>query len=275
MAKTVFITGASSGIGRALALELARRGYDLFLSARRLDALEHVRREIAGAAPGRRVEVRELDVTDYADVATAIAEAAQQLGRCDIVVANAGVGNSGAVGEGDIGVANAGIGASPPVGGGNFERSRAIVETDLIGAMATVDAAVALFRRQGAGGQVVGISSVAGVRGLPRSSSYSASKAGLAVYLESVRAETYGEPITVTTLAPGYIDTPLNEDVKSRPFLIDVEKAARIMADLIERRVRYATVPRFPWTLIKPLLRVLPTGWLARRTPQRDSAPGH
>jgi NAD(P)-dependent dehydrogenase (short-subunit alcohol dehydrogenase family) len=257
MAKTVFITGASSGIGRALALELARRGYDLFLSARRLDALEHVRREIAGAAPGCRVEIRELDVTDYADVATAIAEAAQQLGRCDIVVANAGVGNSGAVGE------------------GNMERARLIVDTNLIGAMATVDAAVALFRRQDGGGQIVGVGSVAGVRGLPRSSSYSASKAGLAVYLESVRAETYGEPITVTTLAPGYIDTPLNEDVKSRPFLIDVEKGARIMADLIERRVRYATVPRFPWTLVKPLLRVLPTGWLARRTPQRDSAPGH
>jgi NAD(P)-dependent dehydrogenase (short-subunit alcohol dehydrogenase family) len=156
-----------------------------------------------------------------------------------------------------------------------MERARLIVDTNLIGAMATIDAAVALFRGQDGGGQIVGVGSVAGVRGLPGSSSYSASKAGLATYLESVRAETYAEPITVTTLAPGYIDTPLNQDVKSRPFLIDVEKGARIMADLIERRVRYATVPRFPWTVIKPLLRVLPTPWLARSTPQRDSAPGH
>jgi NAD(P)-dependent dehydrogenase (short-subunit alcohol dehydrogenase family) len=256
VAKTVFITGASSGIGRALALELARRGYDLFLTARRLDALEQVRGDIARAAPGRRVEIRQLDVTHYADVSTAIGEAAEQLGRCDIVVANAGVGNSGAVGK------------------GNMERARLIVDTNLIGAMATIDAAVALFRRQG-GGQIVGVGSLAGVRGLPGSSSYSASKAGIAVYLESVRAETYGEPITVTTLAPGYIDTPINEDMKSRPFLIDVEKGARIMADLIERGVGYATVPRFPWTVIKPLLRVLPTPWLARRTPQRDSATGH
>jgi NAD(P)-dependent dehydrogenase (short-subunit alcohol dehydrogenase family) len=255
VAKTVFITGASSGIGRALALELAGRGYDLFLTARRLDALEQVGREIAGAAPGRRVEIRALDVTDYADVATAIGEAAQQLGRCDIVVANAGVGNSGAVGK------------------GNMARARLIVDTNLIGAMATVDAAVALFRGQDGGGQIVGVGSVAGVRGFPGASSYSASKAGLAVYLESVRAETYAEPITVTTLAPGYIDTPLNRDVKSRPFLIDVEEGARIMADLIERRVRYATVPRFPWSVIKPLLRVLPTRWLARTTPQRDSPP--
>jgi NAD(P)-dependent dehydrogenase (short-subunit alcohol dehydrogenase family) len=239
-----------------LALELAGRGYDLFLTARRLDALEQVRADIAGANPARRVEVRQLDVTDDADVATAIAEAAEKLGRCDIVVANAG------------------LGSSPRVGEGGMERNRLIVETNLIGAMATIDAAVALFRRQG-GGQVVGVSSVAGVRGLPGSASYSASKAGVAVYLESVRAETYREPITVTTIAPGYIDTPMNQDMKSRPFLIDVEKGARITADLIERGVGYSTVPRLPWTVAKPLLRVLPTSWLARRVPQRDSATRH
>jgi NAD(P)-dependent dehydrogenase (short-subunit alcohol dehydrogenase family) len=253
VAKTVFITGASSGIGRALALELASRGYDLFLTARTLDALEQVRADIASRDPARSVEVRRLDVTDDADVATAIAEAAEKLGRCDVVVANAGVGNSGRIGD------------------GNMERSRLIVETNLIGAIATIDAAVALFRRQG-GGQIVGVGSVAGVRGLPGSGSYSASKAGLAVYLESVRAETHREPITVTTIAPGYIDTPINQDMKNRPFLIDVEKGARIMADLIERGVGYATVPRFPWTVVAPLLRVLPTSWVARSTPQRDSA---
>lgn len=254
MAKTVFITGASSGIGRALALELAGRGYDLFLTARRLDRLEQVRADITAAHPARRVEVRQLDVTDDADVATALAEAADRLGRCDIVIANAGVGNSG------------------PVGEGNMERARLIVETNLIGTIATIDAAVAMFRRQGGSGQIVGVSSVAGVRGLPGSSSYSASKAGLTVYLESVRAETSSEPITVTTIAPGYIDTPINQDMKSRPFLIDAEKGARIMADLIERGAGYATVPRLPWTVVAPLLRVLPTSWLVRGTPKRDPA---
>lgn len=251
--KTVFITGASSGIGRALALELAGRGHDLFLTARRLEALEQVRAEIAARDPDRRVEVRRLDVTDDADVASAIAEAAERLGRCDIVVANAGVGNSGLVGE------------------GNIEHGREIVETNLIGAIATIDAAVALFRRQG-GGQIVGITSVAGVRGLPGSSSYSASKAGLEVYLQAVHAETLAEPITVTTISPGYIDTPINRDMKSRPFLIDVEKGARITADLIERGARHAFVPRLPWTVIAPLLRVLPTAWVARGTPARNTA---
>jgi short-subunit dehydrogenase len=255
VAQSAFITGASSGIGSALAAELARRGYDLFLTARRLDALEQLRESIVASEPARSVHVRALDVTDDDDVARALGEAAALLGRCDLVIANAGVGNSGRVGRGAM------------------ARSRTIVETNLIGAIATVEAAVELFRRQGGEGQIVGIGSVAGVRGLPGSGSYSASKAGLATYLQAVRAETYAEPITVTTLAPGYIDTPINRDVPSRPFLIDVDKGARIMADLIERRVAYATVPRMPWTLLAPLMRVLPTALLARSVPQRDQGP--
>jgi short-subunit dehydrogenase len=109
---------------------------------------------------------------------------------------------------------------------------------------------------------------------MPGSGSYGASKAGIKIYLEAVRAETYDEPITVTTLAPGYIDTPLNQDMKSRPFLIDVQTGARLAADLIERGVAYATVPRLPWTVLAALLRVIPTAWLVRLTPQRDPATG-
>jgi short-subunit dehydrogenase len=251
MAKSVFITGASSGIGRALALELGGRGFDLFLTGRRVEELSQLREQILREHPGQRVEARRLDVTDAADVAAAIAQAAEDFGHCDIVVANAGVGNSGKVGVGGV------------------ERARTIVETNLIGAIATIDAAVAQFRRQG-GGQVVGISSVAGVRGLPGSASYSASKAGLTAYLQAVRAETYREPITVTTIAPGYVDTPINRDVKSRPFLIDAQKGARVIADLIERGAGYSTVPRFPWMVLAPLMRVLPTSLLARGTPQRE-----
>jgi short-subunit dehydrogenase len=253
VARTVFITGASSGIGRALAAELARRGFDLFLTARRLDSLEQVRAEIADST--RRVEIRRLDVTHAPDVAVAISEAAEALGRIDIVVANAGLGSSG------------------PVGEGRMARERQVIETNVIGAIATIDAAVAQFRLQG-GGQVVGVGSVAGARGLPTSGSYSASKAAVATYLDAVRVETHREPITVTTIAPGYIDTPINQDMKSRPFLISVDKGAKVMADLIERGVGYATVPRFPWTVIVPLLRVLPTSLLARAMPDREfSAP--
>jgi short-subunit dehydrogenase len=253
VAKNVFITGASSGIGHALAGELAKRGNDLFLTARRLDALEALREEILASHPERTIEVRQLDVTDDTDVAQALDDAAGRLGRVDVVVANAGLGNSGRVGSGNVG------------------RARRIIETNLIGAIATIDAAVVLFRRQGGEGQIVGITSVAGARGLPGSSSYSASKAGLAVYLEAVRAETHGESITVTTIAPGYIDTPINRDVKSRPFLIGAVQGARTMADLIERGVRYATVPRMPWSVVTPLMRVVPTSVLVRGTPAREA----
>jgi NAD(P)-dependent dehydrogenase (short-subunit alcohol dehydrogenase family) len=230
---------------------LAESGHDLFITARRVEALEELREEIVSRHPDRRVALRGLDVTDDADVASAIVAAAETLGRCDIVIANAGVGNSGWIGEGDM------------------ERARLIVETNLIGTIATVEAAVALFRRQG-GGQIVGIASVAGVRGLPGSGSYSASKAGVITYLQAVRVETRYEPIDVTTIVPGYIDTPINGDMARRPFLIDVETGARTIADLIGRRVSYGTVPRVPWAVLAPLLRVMPDSRLARRMPQRD-----
>ncbi|HEX6117487.1 MAG TPA: SDR family NAD(P)-dependent oxidoreductase [Solirubrobacterales bacterium] len=250
MAKTVFITGASSGIGRALAAELAGRGYDLALAARRVQVLEELRAELAERHEGREISVRALDVTDVADVAAAIEEAAEKHGGLDIVIANAGVGSTGPVGEGRI------------------ERDRVVIETNVIGAIATVDAAVALFRRQGYG-QIVGITSVAGYRGLPTSASYSASKAALSTYLDSVRVETHRDPITVTALAPGYIDTPINQDMPSRPFLISVEDGAAIAANLIERGVGHSTIPRMPWTLVRPLLKVVPNALLARAMPKR------
>jgi NAD(P)-dependent dehydrogenase (short-subunit alcohol dehydrogenase family) len=250
MNRKIFITGASSGIGRALAFELAARGDDLVLAARRIEAVEAIKQEILRKHPGRTIHARVLDVTRYDDVHVAIDEAAGQLGRLDVVVANAGIGSVGLVGH------------------GHFAEDRAVIETNVIGAMATIDAAVALFRRQNAG-QVVVISSVAAARGLPGSGSYSASKAAIAAYAEAARIELYHTPIRVTTLFPGYIDTPINQDMPNRPFLIGVEKGARITADLIDRRVQEATVPVFPWNVMWRLLKVLPIWFLAMRLKPR------
>ncbi len=254
MTKTAFLTGASSGIGQALAPELAARGYDLVLAARRSDSLEQVKASILAAHPGRKVEVRALDVTRYADVGKAIADAAQAHGGLDLIIANAGIGSTG------------------PVGSGHFDGDVAVIETNVIGAMATIDAAVALFRAQNRG-RVVVISSVAAFRGLPGAGSYSASKAAIAVYADAARAELHGTPIGVTTLFPGYIDTPINQDMPSRPFLIDVAKGARIIADLIERGVGNSTVPVWPWNVVGKLLRVLPTGVLAKQA--KGAIPGN
>jgi short-subunit dehydrogenase len=244
-ALSALITGASSGIGRALALELAARGYDLGLAARRLDALEQLAGEIRQRNPARRIELRRLDVTDYDDVPKAIDELATALGGLDVVIANAGVGSTGSIGN------------------GHAQADRAVIETNLLGAMATIDAAVALFLRHGRG-QIVVISSVAAFRGLPGSAPYSASKAAIAVYADALRAELHGTPIKVTTLYPGYIDTPLNEHMPSRPFLISLDKGAALIADKIERGVKTSTIPVFPWNVVSRILRILPTSQIAK-----------
>ncbi|MBY0280332.1 SDR family NAD(P)-dependent oxidoreductase [Candidatus Binatia bacterium] len=239
MSKVAIITGASSGIGRALAFELARRGWWLGLCARRGDVLETIRGEIESGTPGARVETAILDVNDTAAVREAIPELASRFGKVDLLVANAGIGGERFAGD------------------DRFALDEAIIRTNLLGAMATVDAGVKLFRASG-GGHIVGVTSVAGFRGLPGHGAYSASKAGLSTYLEAVRAEVERDGITVTTLAPGYIDTPINSHMKSRPFLVTAEKGAERAADLIERGVRSAPVPVFPWNAVGLLMRNLP-----------------
>ncbi len=245
MNKSILITGASSGIGKAVAYEMARKGYSLALASQRMDLLNDIKEDIQRQFHPKAVAVRGLDVTHYEDVFSAVKEMADEIGGLDIVFANAGV----ALGE--------------RVGKGDFEKARRTIEVNLIGAIATVDAAVAYFLKKGSG-HIVGTSSVAAFRGLPRSSAYSASKAGLAVYLEAVRAELYRKNIDVTVLYPGYIDTPLNNMLPSRPFLISVEKGAAIITRLIEKKVKSSTVPVYPWNIVGQLLKILPTGVISK-----------
>lgn len=244
MADTIFITGASSGLGRQMAIEFARRGHALALTARRLDSLAELKLQLESDY-GARVWVAPLDVTDYAAVVATLQAAQAHFGRLDKVIANAGVGYSQRVGK----LA--------------FEKIKATVDTNVLGLMATVDVAVQMFKQQGSG-HIVAISSVAGFRGLPSSAVYSASKAAVTTFMEALRAELHGKPIDVTLLWPGYIDTPINQAARSRPFCIPVERGGRLLADLIEAKVARATVPRWPWALVARLLRWLPTGLLAR-----------
>ena len=243
------VTGATSGIGRALALELASRGWDLGLTARLAEVLDEVAREIRGVHPQQRVALETVDVSDPAAAREAVRRLFVKLGEIDLVVANAGIGGAHRVGT------------------GQFAKSRDIVATNLIGGMATVDAAVECWRAKGPGSaprRIVGITSVAGFRGLPGSSAYSASKAGFSIYLEAVRGEIRGDAIDVIDIAPGFIDTPINQDVKSRPFLIDPADGAKRIADLIEKNVRRTTVPVWPWTAIGWLMRGIPDAAWAR-----------
>jgi short-subunit dehydrogenase len=244
--RSIFITGASSGIGYHLAMEFAKRGYNLALAARRIDALAELKRSIESRHRDCGVHIQALDITNYDSVAAALQAAHSHLGGLDIVIANAGIGSLGRVGH------------------GYFADHRKIIETNVLGAMATCDAAIKIFKKQ-KHGQLVVVSSIAAFRGLANSSAYSASKAAIATYADSIRVETHGSAIQVTTIFPGFIDTPINQSNPNRPFLITVEKGAKLIADKIERGVSTAVVPTFPWMIVKWFAGTIPTALLARR----------
>ncbi len=242
--KTVFITGASSGLGMGMAREFARRGYDLVLTARRLDLLESLAEELTQNSDAR-VMVRALDVTNISAVTQVLTDAHQQLGRLDIIIANAGIGVNGRAGK------------------AAFEDIERMIDVNVKGLMATVEAGLPLLRAQTAG-HIVGISSVAACRGLPSGGVYGATKAAVTNYLQAVQAETVNEPIDVTVLAPGYIDTPINQGAKSRPFVIPPEIGCRKLVNAIEAKKQFAYIPGWPWSLLGPLLKCLPTWLIAK-----------
>ncbi|WP_338523852.1 SDR family NAD(P)-dependent oxidoreductase [Pseudomonas batumici] len=246
MSKSVFITGASSGLGRQVAGEFAKRGYDLALAARQLDVLHLIKSELE-AQHGVRVLVYPLDVSDTGQIRETLTAASVELGKLDIVVANAGLGHDGRIGRID------------------FANSRQMFEVNVIGACATVDAAITLFKHQGHG-QIVAMSSIASWRGLPGSAAYSASKAAVSVYMEALRAETQGKgkSLAVTVIYPGYIDTPMNNKLKHRPFLLSLEEGGKRITDAIVQRRKRAVIPGYPWLLLRPLLQLLPTALIGK-----------
>ncbi|MDX1961112.1 MAG: SDR family NAD(P)-dependent oxidoreductase [Leptospiraceae bacterium] len=237
----VIITGASSGIGRSLAIEFASKGYALGLTARRYELLKELQLEIKEMfGESIQVELRVLDVTMYREISRVLKELTYALGGLDILVVNAGVARAQFVGT------------------GAFLQDKTVIETNLIGAIATVDSGLEIIRQGKRQGQIVGISSIAGIRGFAGNASYSASKAGFTTYLEALRAETQGENIQITTILPGFIDTPMNSHMPERPFVITVREGAKRILSLIERRVNVAVVPTFPWIFIAWLLKWLP-----------------
>ena len=236
MPDTVLITGASSGIGKALAIEFSRRGYALGLCARRLELLESLQQELG---QNHAIEIAELDVLDYKAVKEVFLKLAEKLGRVKIIIANAGICENSLPGE------------------CKFDVDRKVIEINLLGAMATIDAGVEILKKHG-NGQIVGISSVAGFRGLSNVPAYSASKSALSTYMEGIRHHLRKHKIDVTVINPGFIDTAINSNRKFRPFLISAEKCARLTANMIEKRVMSSTVPLWPWALVSGVVRFIP-----------------
>ena len=242
--KRVFITGASSGIGAALAAHYAAQGCTLGLLGRRADAL----RALAASLPNSdRHRCYAADITDHAALHAAAGAYLAYAGGCDIVIASAGISH-GTITE---------LAEDLPV-------FASIIATNVTSTVATFAPFIAAMRAQGTPARLVGIGSVAGVRGLPGGSAYSASKAALRVYCESLRVELRGSGIQVVTIAPGYIDTPMTQKNKyPMPFLMQPDAFAAAAARSIARGDSYRVIP---WQagMIARTLRMLPN-WLFDR----------
>jgi short-subunit dehydrogenase len=241
MAKTVVITGASSGIGRALAFEFAARGYHLGLAARRLDLLAQLRSEVQAKYPdpARRIEIVALDVDQPAAVAPTLHPLFEALGGVDIVVVNAGVNRF------------------TPVGRGELAQATQLIQTNLIGAIATAEAAVEHFLGRRAG-QLVGISSLASLQAIPKQGAYCASKAGFSMYLDAARMELKRKNIAVCQILPGFVLTEIMPKMDKYPFAVSAEQAAREAVSLIEKRKAVGVVPAFPWRWLRPFFGHIP-----------------
>jgi len=234
--RSALVTGASSGIGAALARALAREGIEVVLAARREPALRELAATIT--SEGGRARVLVLDVADPVQTNAKIQAVDDELGGIDLVVANAGVGQSRWAGKLD------------------WEACSQVIDVNVRGAVATLVALLPRMVERGRG-RLVGISSVAQYRGLPRNASYSASKAFLSTFLESLRVDLRHTGVSVTDVRPGFVDTPLSASVPTKPFEIDADAAAKLIVRAIDRRQRVLVFP-LPMRMLGSLLTVMP-----------------
>lgn len=241
----IFITGASSGIGAALARCYAAQGATVGLAGRDRARLQAV---LDSLAPGAH-KLYAFDVTDHASLQQSAGDFLAHAGGIEVVIAAAGV-SQGTLTEyaEDLAV---------------FERIYATNVTATVATFAPFIAAMKAHPTPSAC-RLVGIGSVAGVRGLPGAGAYSSSKAAVRTYCESLRLELRASGIKVVTLAPGYIDTPMTKKNAYRmPFLMPVERFAELACGAIARGTRYRVIP-LPMALVAKLLRLLPD-WLYDR----------
>jgi short-subunit dehydrogenase len=228
--KTAFITGASSGIGRELAERLAARGVLVGLAARRRQLIEDLAAKIVDA--GGRAVAYELDVADTEATAACVEHAWDELEGIDLVVANAGMGGETHATE------------------LTWDIARPMLQTNVMGAIATLLTSLPRMVARGHG-HLVGVTSLAAMRGLPTGAVYGATKAALAVFLEGLRIDLAGTGIAVTEVRPGFVDTPiLAGKTHPMPMKKDVHEAVDIILRGIDAR---AGVVAFPTPLVAAL----------------------
>jgi short-subunit dehydrogenase len=241
--KSVFITGASSGIGAALAKHYAELGATVGLVARKRDELEALRLSLARPTSHK---VYVLDVNDHDALAVAANDFILTCGTVNVVIASAGISMP--------------IDSEKPSHVGLFAR---VMNTNVNATVATFSPFIAHMRQQAnlSPCRLVGIASIAGVRGFPQAGAYSASKAATISYCESLRVELKRSGIKVVTIAPGFIQTPMTASMpRSIPFFMTADAFAKAAVKVIHRGDSYSVLP---WQMGVPakLLRVMPN-WL-------------
>ena len=237
-ASLVFITGASSGIGQALALRFYQAGYRLALVARRTSEVKSWAESINMGATS--YSIYSADVSDTSSIVAAGAACLASQGVPDVVIANAGI---------SVGVDTAFI--------QDIDVMAQTFATNNIGLAATFQPFITAMTQRGSGA-LVGIGSVAGIRGLPGHGAYCASKAAVIAYCESLRGELRPSGVKVVTLCPGYIDTPLTrKNSYAMPFLMQPDAFASKAFDAIAQGSSYRVIP-WQMGVVAKLLRVLP-----------------
>lgn len=247
--RRVFITGASSGIGAALARHYAAQGATLGLVARRGELLAELQASLNTECAIYAVDVRDADA-----MRAAAEDFMQRCGTPDIVIANAGVSRGTLTQYAE-----------------DLTAFRAVMDINVLGLLHTFHPFIEPMRRAGHG-HLAGIASVAGLRGLPGASAYSASKAAAISYLESLRVEMAKTGISVTTICPGYIKTPMTDvNTYPMPFMMDANTTAAIMARVIEQKRRYVILP-WQMALVGRFMKLLPAAiwdWAMKNAPHK------
>jgi short-subunit dehydrogenase len=238
------VTGASSGIGHALALRLASQGCRLGLIARRQQQLIELTTTIEQA--GGVAAWATADIADRQQTVAAIHDVASRLGPIDLLIANAGVGAPTSV---------------EPFNVGDIEK---MFRVNVLGVVYAIEAVLPqmLERRSG---HIAAVSSMAAYKGLPGESGYTASKAAVNTFMEGLRVQVRDRGIAVTTICPGFVKTPMTEVNEFKmPWLLEADEAARRIVNALRRRVK---VYNFPWqmSLFMKLVRWAPD-WLVARS---------
>lgn len=256
MGKGAVVVGASSGMGAALARELARRGYRVALVGRRQELLEQLSQDIARARP-------DASGASAAPIARAYVHDVRQYDEAPDLLARIWGDLTAAGSAPRLVVYAAGVMPRGENGGWSFADERAMMEVNVIGAMAWLDAAAAAFRAAGHG-TIAAISSVAGDRGRKGNSAYMASKAALSTYLESLRYRLHGTGVRVVTAKPGYVATAMTADMKlPKPLVISADAAARRIASRCEGGRDVAYIPGY-WGPIMRVIRMVPAALMPR-----------